>query len=120
MGAAHFRSHYRLASHNVHANPKGVFFKLGLLRETQVLLAGASNAGLVEPGHATALMLTRISATLCCLRPSLDNNVALSMMGTLIEEIGEAFLKAHKQLETDETAVTERIKASDGWPRQGS
>lgn len=111
IGAAHFRSHYRLASHNVHANPKGIFFRLGLLRETQMLLAGASNAGLVEPGHATALMLTRISATLCCLRPSLDNNVALSMLGTLVQEIGGAFLEAHKRLETDETAITEKIKA---------
>jgi hypothetical protein len=37
----HFRAHYRMASHNVHANPKGVFFKLGLLSEVDALLAGA-------------------------------------------------------------------------------
>lgn len=46
----HFRAHYRLASHNVHANPKGVFFALGMLPETQVLLAGSGNAGLADPG----------------------------------------------------------------------
>jgi hypothetical protein len=45
----HFRAHYRLASHSVHANPKGVFFALGMLPETQVLLAGPSNAGLADP-----------------------------------------------------------------------
>jgi len=50
-GIDHMRAHYRLASHNVHANPKGVFFKLGLLGDVDVLLAGASNAGLSEPGQ---------------------------------------------------------------------
>ena len=30
-GTGHLRAHFRMASHNVHANPKGVFFKLGLL-----------------------------------------------------------------------------------------
>lgn len=30
-GIDHLRPYYRMASHNVHANPKGVFFKLGLL-----------------------------------------------------------------------------------------
>jgi hypothetical protein len=35
-GIDHLRAHYRMASHNVHANPKGVFFKLGMLEESQV------------------------------------------------------------------------------------
>jgi hypothetical protein len=30
-GIGHLRAHYRMASHNVHANPKGVFVKLGLV-----------------------------------------------------------------------------------------
>ena len=28
VGNGHLRAHYRMASHNVHANPKGVFFRL--------------------------------------------------------------------------------------------
>lgn len=38
-----------IAEHNVHANPKGAFFKLGLLCEINILLGGPSNAGLVDP-----------------------------------------------------------------------
>jgi len=71
-----------MASHNVHANPKGVFFKLGMLAESQVLLAGPSNAGLADPGHGAALSLSRVTAALVGLQqpPTLDNNVALLMM----------------------------------------
>jgi hypothetical protein len=64
MQIDHFRAHYRLASHNVHANPKGVFFKLGTLAESQVLLAGPSNAGLADPGHGAAISLSRIKGDL--------------------------------------------------------
>jgi hypothetical protein len=37
-GIDHLRAHYRMASHNVHANPKGVFFKLGLFKEVTYFL----------------------------------------------------------------------------------
>jgi len=59
----HLGPYYRMASHNVHANPKGVFFKLGLMGEMNVLLAGPSNAGLADPGDATARSLVQISTT---------------------------------------------------------
>ncbi len=103
----HFRAHYRIASHNVHANPKGVFFKLGMLGESRVLLAGPSNAGLADPGHGAALSLSRVTAALVELQqpPTLDNNVTLLMMVHLGDEIGEAFGAAHERLEADETAL---------------
>ena len=100
-GIDHLRAHYRMASHNVHANPKGVFFKLGLLDESQVLLAGPSNAGLADPGHGAALSLTHVSAELVMLQPTLDHNVALRIIALLVEEIGEAFGQAHKGLTED-------------------
>jgi len=103
----HFRAHYRLASHNVHANPKGVFFALGMLPESQVLLAGPSNAGLADPGHGAAISLSRVTAALVGLQqpPTLDNNVALLMIVQLVDEIGEAFGDAHERLEADEAAL---------------
>jgi hypothetical protein len=42
----HLRPYYQFASHNVHAKSKGVLFRLGLTRESELLLAGASNVGL--------------------------------------------------------------------------
>ena len=98
----HLRPYFRMASHNVHANPKGVFFKLGLAAETKILLSGPSNAGLADPGHAAAVSLLQVSSALCSLRPTFDNQVALRIMMLLEQETGDAFLAAHKELEENE------------------
>ena len=90
-----------MASHNVHANPKGVFFKLGLLGETNTLLAGRSNAGLADPGHAAALSLVQVSSVLLHLYPTLDSQIAMKVMDALRDEIGATLLGAHKKLEAD-------------------
>ncbi|MES0397959.1 MAG: DUF5677 domain-containing protein [Syntrophobacteria bacterium] len=61
----YLRPFYKLASHNVHANPKGVYFKLGLYPNSQdILLAGPSNTGLADPAHNMAISLTQITITL--------------------------------------------------------
>jgi hypothetical protein len=56
--------------------------KLGILAESQVILAGPSNAGLADPGHGAALSLSRVTAALVGLQqpPTLDNNVSLLMI----------------------------------------
>jgi hypothetical protein len=103
VGIDHLRAHYRLASHNVHANPKGVFFKLGLLEEENLLLAGPSNAGLEDPGHSAAISLVQTSTPLGLLHPTFDNIVALRIMFLLEHEIGQTFGDAHQQLLHDST-----------------
>jgi hypothetical protein len=100
-GLSHLRAHYRLASHNVHANPKGVFFELGLLEEADVLLAGPSNAGLTDPGHGAAISLLHVSVAQGLIRPSLDSLVGLRILCKLTDEVGEAFGAVHQQLEQD-------------------
>lgn len=97
----HLRPYYRMASHPVHANPKGLFFQLGLLRESQILLSGPSNAGLVDPGHGTAISLAQVSAALGNLQTTLDNIVALKIILQLVQEVGEAFSKAQAKLDND-------------------
>ncbi len=114
-GIDHLRGHYRMASHNVHANPKGVFFRLGLLDESQVLLAGPSNAGLADPGHGAALSLAQVSIALGILQPTLDNNVCLQIIAQLVEELGEACGQAHERLTEDASqpqAAVQRPKRS--------
>jgi hypothetical protein len=101
-GVDHLRPYYKLASHNVHANPKGVLFKLGFFGDANTLLAGPSNAGLADPGHSTAISLNQISATILHFFPSFDNIIAVKVMSLLADTIGKEFLKAHKQLEQDE------------------
>lgn len=105
-GINHFRPHYRMASHNVHANSKGVFFKLGLLNECQVLLSGPSNAGLADPGHSAAISLAQVSTTLNTLSPTFDNIVALQIIMQLVDEVGDAFIEAHLKLEEDSAIVS--------------
>ena len=101
-GIEHLGPYYRLASHNVHANPKGIFKKLGLMEGTHVLLSGPSNAGLADPGHSAAISLLQISTSLHRLVTNIDTIVALNMMSQLIPQIGEEFAKAHAQLQNDE------------------
>jgi hypothetical protein len=100
-GIDHLRAHYRLASHNVHANPKGVFFKLGLLEEDNVLLAGPSNTGLSEPGQCAAISLLQVSAPIVTIHPTLDGVVALRMLQTIVDRTCDAFHKSRQQSADD-------------------
>lgn len=97
----HLRPYYKMACHNVHAGPRGIFFKLGLDSQSAILLAGASNAGLADPGQSTAISIGQISTTLHILHPTLDHLVALKMILRLIDEIKEEFINAHNILESD-------------------
>src|ERR1700691_4035812 len=68
-----------------------------MLAESQMRLAGPSNAGLTEPGQCAALSLAQVSTTLGMLQPTLDNDVVLQMMAQLVHEIAEAFGQAHER-----------------------
>ena len=101
VGIDHMKSYYRLASHNVHANPKGVFFKLGLLGDADVLLAGPSNVGLSDPGQNAAISLTQVCSALGTLQPTMDTMVVLTILNRLTNEVCEAFHAAREKLERD-------------------
>ncbi|MFC2078928.1 DUF5677 domain-containing protein [Candidatus Bipolaricaulota bacterium] len=98
-GIEHLRAHYRMASHDVHANPKGIFFKLGLTDGENLLLAGPSDAGLADPGHMTAVSLLQVSIVMGLLSPNLDSLVVLSVLTRMRDEIGEFMLDAHQGAE---------------------
>jgi hypothetical protein len=96
VGLDYLRPYYKLASHNVHANPKGVFFKLGILDDMEdLLLAGPSNIGLVEPGHSMALSLGNITTCLLTQQPSIDTLVISDILLQFGAQVRDAFLKAH-------------------------
>jgi len=89
----HWRPYYKLASHNVHANPKGVFFRLGLYPEGQeLLLVGPSDTGFADPGHGTAISLMQITTCLLTIKPNIDRLSTCYVLGSLVEEIGDTFL----------------------------
>jgi len=99
-GRAAMASHYKLASYNVHAGPHALFFRLGLMGESG-LLAGASNAGLTEPGQNTAVSLAFISILLVRNCINLDTVVTKKMLLQLRDEIPRAFANAERKLQTD-------------------
>jgi hypothetical protein len=99
----HLAPYYRMASHNVHANPKGIYSKLSQIGESEILLAGPSNAGMADPGHSTAISLMQITAAVGAINPTLDDLAGLKILEQLVNEIGESFLAAHERLEQDIT-----------------
>lgn len=91
----HLRPYYRMASHNVHANPKGMNFRLGLADGAELLLAGPSNYGLADPGHGIALSVLQSTVPMLNLVSTIDAVVMSKVMMKYTDAIGEAFLKVH-------------------------
>lgn len=90
---AHWRPLYKLASHSVHANPKGVLFKLGLHpEENETLLAGPSDTGFADPGHSAAISLLQITTLSLTLHPNIDRLAVCYVMLAIAEEVGDALL----------------------------
>ena len=98
----HMRPYYRMASDNVHPNSHGTSFRMGLhsSQQDEMLLAGPSNLGLADPGHSTAISLSQITTTLLATEPVFDCVVTMKILNELTNEVGEAFLKVHQELET--------------------
>lgn len=96
----HFRPYYKMASHKVHANPKGILFNLGLLNSSQnVLLAGPSDYGFTDPAHGTAISLGQVTTTLLTIKPTIDSLVLSNILLKLIDEIGEEFFRVQTEFE---------------------
>jgi hypothetical protein len=95
----HLRPYFKRACHSVHAGSQGLYFSLGSPNGQPY--AGASNAGLCDPAHSTAISLTHVTAALLTFEPTLDGLVSCQVMLSLSDDIGEAFLAAHNQLEDE-------------------
>ena len=110
VGLEHWRPYYRMASANVHANAHGVYYRLGASPLTnEVLLAGPSVFGLADPGDSTAISLGQVTTVLLTTEPILDGIVISKILMILVEEVGEAFLQAHRELEGSEDDRRESV-----------
>jgi hypothetical protein len=105
----HLRPYYKLASYNVHATPKGINYRLGLLGSSnEILLAGPSNAGLEEAGRFAAHSLLTITLCLLTIRTTLDSLVYGKMLLVLYDDVEGSFIRAAARLEADEARVSGR------------
>ena len=103
VGLNHLRPFYKLASHHVHSNPKGILFKLGLFPlKHDVLLVGPSNYGLTDPAHGMAISLTQITASLLTLKTNINGILVLQTLLKLEQKIGDEFLKVQREIENFE------------------
>lgn len=90
----HWRPYYKWASQNIHANAKTIRFSLGLTEVNKdVLLAGPSNSGMVDPSDSMAISLSQITITLLGRSPNLDDLVLMKMILALSHEVGDAFMQ---------------------------
>jgi hypothetical protein len=99
VGIGHFRSHYRMASHPVHASPHGVLFSLAVVGDSAPLLAGPSDTGLPDPGWLTANSLVQVSAAIGGLSPTIDNIVTLMVMERMKKEVSATLDAAWEQIQ---------------------
>lgn len=103
------RPYYKLASDNVHAGPKGAFWRLGLLTGARdVLLSGPSNAGLEEGGRLAAFSVSQLSTLLLQIEPTVDGIAWGRVLNRLSGEIEQAFLAAKAKLIEDENKMRDK------------
>ena len=101
----HLRPYYKLASNYVHLGPKASSFSLGVVNGSKILLAGASNYGLADPGQNTCISLNQITTELLTLYPTYERLMITKVMSLLLDEICESFVEIQKEIECEEFAV---------------
>lgn len=97
-GLSHYRPFYKLSSHAIHANPKGITFNIGLLNN-DILLAGPTDTGMTDPGHCTAISLSQVTTLLITYKPTEKRIVQIKVLLSLVNKIGNYFFEIQKSIE---------------------
>lgn len=104
-GRAMMRSHYKMASHNVHASIKGIAYRLGSIDRNYAVIAGASNVGFVEPGQNLALSLMHITMLLLPTSWTVDKIAQLMALNKLHDRIPRALAQSERAIARDEKEI---------------
>jgi hypothetical protein len=103
------RPYYRMASYNVHASPKGIFFRLGSLDHNRGAIAGRSNAGLADPGAQAAHALVLITFMLFGPKFSISDLIQMRSIAELGLGANDAILRAHRKLVRDDKRYRKEV-----------
>lgn len=107
VGLGKWSHNYKLASKHVHADYSEMVSLFAMSEANQdILLAGPSNSGLVEPAHMAAITLGQITASFLTAyidEPNKldysDSQMYLSLIQKYVDAVGEEFLKcSHETL----------------------
>jgi Family of unknown function (DUF5677) len=120
---SHIRSYFRWASHEVHADAKGLANNVVERGGVEYMVAGRTNAGLADPGHMALISLHQVTVSMLLSpeTPALRDIRALQAMQLLVEQAGEAFGLAEESI----AAAEERFQARQAarsrrwWQRRG-
>ncbi|MFM9927488.1 DUF5677 domain-containing protein [Variovorax sp. H27-G14] len=110
-GRESMNSYHKLASFNVHAGARSLFFKLSSMGDEEVLLAGRSNAGLVEPGVRTAQTLALITSLYLGHETDLDRLTELKSVLRIKDAVAPALVAADALLHEDELMHRAKLMA---------
>ena len=108
------RSYYKMASYSVHADtPKSIFYRLGVIGDQSIVIAGATDAGFTEPAQNTAFTLVQITGLLLADRMSnLDAMIKLRVLTMIRDEVPNTFFRAARKLKRDHTKFS-AVKSRD-------
>jgi hypothetical protein len=114
----HLRPYYRMASHGVHANPKGLIFDIGNIDKevpgyNRTIFGGASNAGLADPGQSALISLNQCTVAFLTYKNDLDTLMKLQVLDSFVGEACQAFIEIHRNLEREEEERIKAIKTQD-------
>ncbi len=108
VGLGMWRPFYSLSSNAIHSGPRG-FFRLGLIRQGEVLLTGASNYGLADPLQNTGISLSQVTTSLLTLEPDVEDLLTLEAMRVYFDRAGASAVRVQKAIERDD----KKIRRSD-------
>ena len=101
-GLADWRCFYRLASQGTHANPKGVTWSIQGYETVDLVWAGPSNAGLVDPAQCSLIALAKVNGGLLAhmVGELPDSADRLSHMLTAVVQQDVIFILMDRSIET--------------------
>lgn len=117
-GRAGMNAYYKMASFNVHAGARTMFFRLASFGGESIILAGRSNAGLPEPAQHTAYSLLQITTLLNGNLKNLDRILEIQTLVKIRNAIPKAFRRADKKLRRDEAAYQDELAARSSRKRK--
>jgi len=97
----HLRCHYKMASYNVHANPKGVMFKHSMPNR-DCIITGPSIFGLAEPGQNTAISLNKLVLPLYSFNSDMKFLVKGRVLHKIVEDVCDSFIEVHEHLKEND------------------
>lgn len=91
-------SYYKLASFSIHASARSLFFNLSAIGDEEVILAGRSNVGFVDPGTRTAATLALITSLYVGKTADLNQICLLQTIIHIRDAVGPALQRSANRL----------------------